>query len=265
MRLFESVLTFDPPPGKDSFTIWDFVQQQLADNQFLSGGAALMALGAAMATLRSLPSRLWDQIQRRMVTSVTIDDNDWMFNYFRDWIGAHPYCSRSRDVVASLKFPDGDDEDWDVEVDRGRPKVKYSPAPGFHWFWWKRLLIFIYRERVTRDQQSGQRGYHETFYLTFFTRNRRRIDALFAEAIDRNHPPGDRRVTVMIPDGQSWSTMDWRPRRSLDTVLCAAGLVEDFFGDLKSFLKKRSWYESTGVPYRRGYLFYYAGMDVSRL
>ncbi|KAI0990653.1 hypothetical protein GJ496_010647 [Pomphorhynchus laevis] len=47
-----------------------------------------------------------------------------------------------------------------------------------------------------------------------------------------------------------------RAKRSLDSVILKNNLVDTILDDLKKFLESAQWYHDTGIPYRRGYLFY---------
>lgn len=46
------------------------------------------------------------------------------------------------------------------------------------------------------------------------------------------------------------------PRVSEDSVILDCGIKERLFDDIRNFYDKKSFYRSTGIPYRRGYMFY---------
>lgn len=53
-----------------------------------------------------------------------------------------------------------------------------------------------------------------------------------------------------------WNECKRKPRRSLDSVILKAGVLDSLIADTREFLGMEDWYQTAGIPYRRGYLLY---------
>lgn len=58
--------------------------------------------------------------------------------------------------------------------------------------------------------------------------------------------------------GASWATHATRPARQLDTVILDSKQKQALIRDVNCYLSpaSREWYETRGIPLRRGYLFH---------
>jgi chaperone BCS1 len=69
------------------------------------------------------------------------------------------------------------------------------------------------------------------------------------------------KTTIYRSGGRSWDAAKWeaiatRPSRPLDSVILDTAIKDRLLKDLKEYLDPRTkaWYQSRGIPYRRGYL-----------
>lgn len=53
-----------------------------------------------------------------------------------------------------------------------------------------------------------------------------------------------------------WNECKRKLRRSLDSVVLQAGVLESLVADAREFLDMEDWYQTAGIPYRRGFLLY---------
>ena len=56
--------------------------------------------------------------------------------------------------------------------------------------------------------------------------------------------------------GDMWEECQQKKPRALNSVVLDSTVAEDVIADMKKFMDSSEWYQSKGVPYRRGYLLY---------
>jgi hypothetical protein len=83
-------------------SFWEFVQHQLATNQFFGGGLILMIGGGLVAYFREVPSTIWVWLRRRWVIEIDILDREPAFEWIDRWLAEHSY-SRNRARSLTVK------------------------------------------------------------------------------------------------------------------------------------------------------------------
>lgn len=234
--------------------ILDTLREQLATNQFLSGGAVLMVLGAVAALCRRLPGKIWNWLVRRLFIEVEIPMRDDAFLWFNDWLAEHRYTKRWARWMTVRTVRKG-------RRDNEQPTIILSPAPGTHWLWWKGYFCIISRERK-ENENSGSQGVQQSFIpqeifnISILTWRRNVIIKLLEEARDKTYPPDDNRLTVYTPRYDSWDSEARRRPRPASSVVLRKGLLEDLIEDVRRFIQAEQWYVDRGIPYRRGIMLY---------
>jgi hypothetical protein len=122
--------------------------QDALQNQFLSGGAALMVMGALMALCRRVPFTVWNWLRLRFSVTVEILNSDPVFDWMSEWLDAHPYSKRATRLTVSTKAALGEDA--------ARPVI-FTPAPGNHFFIYKRRLWCGSTASATRARPAATR------------------------------------------------------------------------------------------------------------
>jgi chaperone BCS1 len=233
-----------------------FVKTQL-ENQFLSGGALLLAFTAFLALLRNLPSNLFDLWKRQFVTVIDVSDHDPAFYWIQKWLGAQSYTQeKSRLLTATTRMAPVSDSSPNY-YNREKAKavdVIFSPAPGRHLIRFNKHFILLHKIRSEPQAVMGSVAYHETF--TFQTFSREAVRELIHAAREFAFPPEDQRIAVYKVGYQEWRVTQRKLPRALDSVVVAHTQKTEILDDLKWFFGASSWYGSLGIPYQRGYLFY---------
>ncbi len=238
--------------------------ETLNQNAFFSGGLSLMVIGAVAALLRKLPAQAWTFLQRRLSITIEIPDRDPAFRWLQVWLAAQPYARRARDLsLATTWIPADAETDAAVVFDpedsaatgpSSRVKFLLSPAPGVHLMFYQRRLVLLHRSR--RDLQNGNsRTFQETLSLQVFGGSRALVEQLLTES-RALACPGTPGVNILTARYESWETTSWQPRRPLESLVLADGILEELLKDLRSFYDSRAWYVQRGVPHRRGYLLH---------
>ncbi|MGE3821873.1 MAG: AAA family ATPase, partial [Isosphaeraceae bacterium] len=235
----------------------------LMDNTFLSGGLTLMAVGAAMAMLRRLPSELWGFVVRRLTISIEIPDRDPAYRWVQSWLAQQSYAQRARNLSLTTTWASVD-PDPDVDGDpaygysSGRlseAKFVLSPAPGLHFLTYRGRPLILHRHR--RDLEAGGAlAFQETLVLQVVRGSRGIVESLLREAHQAALPKVEGVNILSATRHGGWQVHSWRPRRPLASIVLAEGLLDEMLTDLRAFLGSGPWYTARGIPHRRGYLLH---------
>lgn len=246
------------------------IEQQVQNNQFLTGGAFLMVVGGAAALLRNTPGKIWEWIKRRAFLEFEIPMKDESFLWFNDWLAAQSYSktwARFLTVRTVRKRGDGFN-DWDQptsqsQEDKNRkPTFILSPAPGVHWLWWNGYFMVIQRERKEPTPGSAMTGSsttiveRESFKISVMTWRRDVIFHLLEAAREHSEPPEDDRLRIYYSRYSEWNNEVKRRPRPTSSVIMPEGILENLIDDVKHFINSEKWYVERGIPYRRGYLLH---------
>ena len=163
--------------------IWDFIQQQIATNQFFGGGLILMVGGGLLAYFREVPGHIWTWLKRRWVIEIDILDRDPAFDWIDKWLAQHTYSrNRARSLTVRTETVDYQERQVDPAMD-ARPRILFSPAPGEHIFFYRGRLVILNRERPKLDAAGVQPvNVRESFSIDIFSRDR----SIARQLIERN-------------------------------------------------------------------------------
>lgn len=226
----------------------DAIRAQLA-NQMVAGAVALGLVGVLAAALRNLPGALWSQLKRGVVVTATLDSRNDIFGAFVTWLNDQRFGQKSRWFTV-IQAPPAVAED-EAEAD-DTPRLQYSPAPGFHFFWFRGRLMWMQREIAMNLQVV------ETIRLGALFAPRRLMEELLEGVARHAGARRANRLTLFTVDrwGDEWRLADSKPRRSLDSVVLDEGVAKLLHDDIHEFFGRREWYAQMGIPWRRGYLLF---------
>ena len=218
------------------------------------------------------------------VTTAQVHIEDEAYNYVSHWLAKQTFSSNTLNLLVSSttdseyvshrdpdREDDGSDDDSSVDDDEDFEeywertnrwdkikRLKYTPAVGKHYFWYKGRLLM-----VERSQQKNML-WTERLYISTIGRNPGFLKSLLAEA-QQSYLGLDISKTIIYrwTKGQDGAPPTWvramaRHPRPLSTVMLDAAQKEKFVNDVKDYLHPytKRWYSNRGIPYRRGYLFY---------
>lgn len=227
------------------------------DNPYFSAGFGLLGVGTGLALLRQGLIRSAGMLQRRLLTTLEITSRDPAYPWVLNWItrqkltsGGHFSLSTIRKMRRSAVTPSNEFQ-----------RFQLVPAPGVHYMRWNGRWIQVSRERerslVDFGSASGSTagGPFETVTLTTIGKAEKVMRSLLEEAERTNAQMEEGKLVVWTAWGQDWRPFGQpRRRRPLDSVVLADGVSKHLLSDLKDFLAAEQWYQSRGIPYRRGYL-----------
>jgi chaperone BCS1 len=218
-------------------------------NTVFAGGLGLGLVGAITAAVACLPYRIRWLFVRYGTVSVQIDNQSDLFDHMMAWLNAHPYAGGCRRLSARI-IETGDDDGV----------IQFVPAPGWHWLFHARRVIWLVRDEpgVPAGRPilgSGNRP--EKVTLRMLGRNTDPLRKLI-ERIRSDYGKADPDyLKVYAANGHDeWQKVARVRKRSLQSVILKESLIDDIVVDVRRFLAAETWYAERGVPWRRGYLLY---------
>lgn len=230
----------------------------LSGNSFLGAGIGLMGFGAGLAILRRGLISGASLVKRRMLVSVEIPSKEKSYNAFLHWMSTVPKRYSNQLAVESnrqLKMPQNAREKPDKQI--ANRIFSLVPGPGKHYIKYKKCWIQVERERSNRLQDLTTGTPWETITLTTLSRDRGIFSELLLEAQKFMQSAQKNKTTIYT----AWAT-EWKPfghprsKRMLSSVVLESNVKKMITDDVHDFLRNSQWYDTRGIPYRRGYLLY---------
>lgn len=252
----------------------DLFQQALhfvTANQVLSGGFALMSFGGLVAWVvafgRQIPKRIWGWIQRRLIISIDVANDDPLFTWLSLWLAEQPYSRKVRSLTATSERDEyGRASSQPVCVGESAfnplPQILLTPAPGNHLLLYKGRLIWLTRDRKeaapSGDSNSSFLSLwkREVFNIRMIGRSQEPARKLLEDARSVALSRRERKVEIFIAGYDYWQSIGERDPRPISSVFLPKGVTEGVVSDIEEFLDSQSWYVSRGIPWRRGFLFH---------
>lgn len=241
-------------------TLTELAKKQL-ENEFLTGGALLVVLTAALALTRNLPRYIGAYLLRRFVTRMDISDHDQVFYWVQGWLGGQEYTKGAARLltISTRTGPVGEKSRIEAPgsnspLRRVLPEVVFSPAPGYHLLHYKGRPILLHRDRREGENVLGEVAYHESFML--WSLSRAVLEDVIFQAREDAFPPEDNRIGIMRIRYGDWRVVQRRAPRTADSVVLAGDQLSDLQSDLDRFFAARDDYARLGISYQRGYLLH---------
>lgn len=225
----------------------EFVETILK-NPIVTGLSAATVIGGAAYQLRQLPTMIGRALLRSLTVELSVSNSDTTFTWIDRWLSAQPYSQRTHKVT--LRSQD-DGGPFKSDADDA-PTYLLAPGLGPHWFVWRRRVLFVTREEIDKTSAKNANRSVEKIHFRTFGRSQTILRALVAEAHEITMQGS--LVSLRIWNGY-WCAIRGRKPRRIDTLTLKNGQMDRILADLAWFAASRDWYETRGIPYRRGYLF----------
>lgn len=225
----------------------DWIQQQIATNDFFAGGLVLGAFGVLIAHGRSWAQRAFHYTVGRFCMTLEIPDREVAFMWFDRWLASHDYArKRARRLSLRTDNREGDE----------RPIFHLVPAPGQHVMFFRGRLVMLSRTRLEAKEALAD-GFREILNVRIYARRRAIILELLEEVRRFERPESEPMTQVFgVASWGAWEKLSEQIPRDPESVVWGAGVLEGVIADARRFLGSRETYVRRGVPFRRGYLLY---------
>jgi chaperone BCS1 len=220
-----------------------YLKDALLNNQFLEGGFILGAIAVIGNWLKGAAFFAWERLSRKITFSVTIQEGSYTFNAV-SWMIATQHADRPRNVEMRSRMSDS-----------GR-RSEYVLKDDLFLIWEGWLPIMV--QAATRELEgnvSGDPHYKTVILTTWFFK--KRLHSILEVACDSwgEHCDSEEKSSIFTSSSsRGWCYVGRVPNRSVSSVIGPE--VEGIATDLQEFLESRDWYESRGIPYKRGYLMH---------
>lgn len=133
-------------------------------------------------------------------------------------------------------------------------RFEVIPEYGTYYLTYARRLMTVEHRKEQQDQSRHWQSNHSIRLRVWLSRDRSLILDILQEARASYEKGRSKRV-----DYYRWdSYTDWIgntvPGRTIASLFHRPDVIEDLFGDVRTFLGAKQMYEDLGIPYRRGYL-----------
>jgi len=220
-------------------------------NQFLTGMIVSGAIGGFALTVRRMATFIREKIRSRLIVSVMIESDDHAFDWITAWLNSRPGYARLRTIRVHTQRVAASQQAQDLP---GFVR-EYVPQSGTYVLWYARRPVMLSLSREEEKDRAFRTRIRETYWITYPGRSRGVFEEILREGCSIVERKTDL-IDIYIVASGGWHHLESRRGRSIESVLLPSDLRDSLLSDFNNFLNGRAWYESMGIPYRRGYLLY---------
>lgn len=213
----------------------------LINNPLFVGGGAIGIFGALSLWFKSGLLNIYSLIKREIITTVEIREDDPAFGYLESYISEHDFSKKNKSITLKTAWK------------KSLPYFEFLPSEGIHFFKDDGIWFMLSRVREKLQNANSNKSYTDTFYLSSIFLKREQIDNLFKKCYEEFKRSFTIDIYYFVEGGWNWCS---DKEKISETTMVLTNEQKEIFNDVKSFVKSREWYETNGVPWRRGYLFY---------
>lgn len=201
----------------------------------LSGGAGIVYY------LKGIPSLIYNRIKRSLIHTVTVYQYDEMFDALESYLKKR--CeNKYKDVEAQM---DG----YDVIYKQEENLFVFKAGD-------KKILISKAKEKLDKAQTIK-----EIYFRKFIVRGykaKKQIETLLTSAAkewEDSQKESDIRIYTTNRYGE-WDASSLIKPKPLNSIVLGGTTKEFLSSDVEKFITSEHWYETRGIPYKRGYCLY---------
>lgn len=224
--------------------------------QLVISGVVLASGGAVVYLLRDIPKRLYKYAQTKTVYSVTIYQNDELFDILEEWLFLH-YNKQYRDVEASLS--QNDNPPGMVFLDRPpQKKLRLKQEENFFIAKINGKSVFISKSKEKLDKAQSLRDIYYRKYILRGFRAKDQINGLL-EKIVADYNLKIQKGVLKVYTNNSWG--DWIcindiTVKPFSKVVIPKEQKDAIVNDLDKFIVAQEWYKERGIRHKRSYLLH---------
>jgi mitochondrial chaperone BCS1 len=239
----------------------------LQDNQIATGGIVVLLSSSVLWLFRSIPGYLYSVAERNLVYSVEVSSYDESFQ----WMSLFLSKKLNSNVVSAVTSVTGNeiyahitDKEGYIQKAENEKNIitNYSPAIGYHFFWYQHRLVIIYKSRQEQNMLSYGQIPIERYTFLMLLGNKPVFDRLLLSARDMVYKDRTNMLGIYVSDRgwedepASWKLSQRTKKRFSNSIFLPNNTYPKLLQDIRKFYASREWYEQYDIPYHRCYLFH---------
>lgn len=230
-----------------------FLINELHTNPIFTGAMSVSIFASMMYWIKDLPKTIYRKIHNNILTTITFKEHSQGYDHIIKWIAPKLNNKFTRHYNA-IDTAGSNNNWWSHE----ETEIDWTLGVGYGKFWlFYDKCLFLVSHSISSDLKGKNGASQSTLSISTFGLSRKRIDQILQDSFS------DQIFTKTIAVylwgtgiwGDSYTLVERRKFRSLDTVVLAKGFKEDMISDIERFSNSEDLYIERGIPYRRGYLF----------
>ena len=208
-----------------------------------AGGLMMAVVGWVVMQARNLPTQLWGLFRKSFTTTLTVNNDEYIFGKFELFLAKHPSSNHSRRFGVAIY--DNSDNKRDVRM---------TPGDGHHLLHHKGRFFLV--DKSTKENSvkvDHDLMIRKSLSFTILGRSRAPLDALLAE-VKKVQDEQDK-ITIHIWNGSFYGSQETKRKRPLSSVYIDPEIKAAITRDVQWFEDRVDWYRDRHIPHRRGYLF----------
>jgi len=223
------------------------------DIQTLVITSLIVAAGGTVAFLiKDIPVKIFNWAKRKSLYSVSIYQQDELFDVVEDWFFAH-YKNRYNDVEAVLNY-----RDQPAVVGGLNKELKFKQEENFFIarVAGKRILISKSKEKL--DKAVSLRDIYYRKYIIRGFMAKQEINDLLAQIVKEYNDKSKSGIIKVFTNNSygDWVCVNDISVKSFDLVVLESGLKSSLISDVDDFIASEQWYKKRSIRHKRGYLFH---------
>lgn len=227
----------------------------MTDITTLITSGLVLAMGGMLAyALREIPSKLYKYVRDKTVYSVTVYQNDELFEILELWMFEN-YNHHYQDVEAAL-YPLYNDA---PTVERPPQKeLRFKQEENFFTAIIGGKRVFISKSKEKLDKAQSLKDIYYRKYIIRGFRAKAEINNLLQGIVDAYNDK-QKKGSIKVYTNNSWG--EWVcvndiSVKPFDRVILRDNEKKEIVEDLDMFVSSRMWYKERSIRHKRGYLFY---------
>ncbi len=227
-----------------------WIQEQLAQNEFASGGLIVILGSGLLYIVRNIPVHAWTQFKRVVLLEVEIRQPDPLYDWIGEWVKD---VTKKSNRLSAKTARCGDNS---------RLEIRLIPGIGGHVLRYGGGIFLLCRSR--EDAVSGGSAdsmdqlLQREQYILYGLRSSRKIVMRMLDTVRRSQleKEGDGPDVYVARSYGEWERLTRAAPRSIQSVIIKERIPELLLTKCRIFLGRRDYYVGRGIPWRMGILLY---------
>lgn len=207
-------------------------------------GLLLVAVGGVsgiIGLVKEVPNMLIKLIRQNLIYSITVYKHFPLFEEFNEWFYLN-YTNKFKNVEV-----DGND------LIGGGNTTNLTQKTGTFYIKYNGTLFWIIKDKIELKSTSSNKPFIDTYQICSFSKSS--IDELY-KFLSRKRECKDQIKIFTNSQYGDWRLHQKIEPKKMDSVVIPSSKKESILNDMREFISQMNWYDSLGIPYNRGYLYY---------